>query len=258
MSYKSLVDFFDRLQFYLQRAYDFYGLTEISNTAGMKLLLLKVMAEALSTVVNYIKEMREKPISRLIVRYDPFLADDSTAKVIKVLARKKDLNSRVLGPRRMDSLTNEKTLLSVSRIAAFPGLDSISETPIREKPIHDTGDKKDANQEIGFEADDGVLTVPQVGANGSYGSSIHVLTVPSQRKRHPGNWLPLRPSVSLEVRTEARFRCRWMCRSKCYRSGSHLRTLPSSIRTRLPELESGLSKARHSDGGKRRRKLLRC
>ena len=66
MSYKSLVDFFDRLQFYLQRAYNFYGVIEFSNTAGMKLLLLKVMAEALSTVVDYIKEMREKPISRLI------------------------------------------------------------------------------------------------------------------------------------------------------------------------------------------------
>jgi hypothetical protein len=43
------VDFFDRLQYYLQRAYDFYDLTEFSNKAEIKLLLLKVMAEALST-----------------------------------------------------------------------------------------------------------------------------------------------------------------------------------------------------------------
>jgi len=60
------VDFFDRLQYYLQRVYDFYDFTEFSNTAGLKLLLLKVMAEALSTMVNYIKAMRKKQISRLI------------------------------------------------------------------------------------------------------------------------------------------------------------------------------------------------
>jgi hypothetical protein len=60
------VDFFDRLQYYLQRIYDFYDFTEFSNTAGIKLLLLKVMAEALSAVVDYIKAMKEKPRSRLI------------------------------------------------------------------------------------------------------------------------------------------------------------------------------------------------
>jgi hypothetical protein len=72
-SHKSLADFFDRLQYYLQRVYDCYDpnsvtvtFTEFSNIAGIKLLLLKVMAEALSTVVDYTKVMREKPISRLI------------------------------------------------------------------------------------------------------------------------------------------------------------------------------------------------
>jgi len=59
------VELFDRLQFYLQRVYDFYGFTEFSNTAGIKLLLLKVMAEALSTVMDYIKAMRKKPKRRL-------------------------------------------------------------------------------------------------------------------------------------------------------------------------------------------------
>ena len=60
------MDFFDRLQYYLQRVYDFYDFTEFSNIAGIKLVLLKVMAEALSYVVDYIKAVREKPISRLI------------------------------------------------------------------------------------------------------------------------------------------------------------------------------------------------
>jgi hypothetical protein len=60
------VDFFDRLQYYLQRVYDFCDFAELSNIAGIKLLLLKVMAEALSAVVDYTKAMREKPISKLI------------------------------------------------------------------------------------------------------------------------------------------------------------------------------------------------
>ena len=60
------MDFFDRLQYYLQRVYDFYDFTEFSNIAGVKLLLLKVVAEALSTVVDYTMAMREKPISRFV------------------------------------------------------------------------------------------------------------------------------------------------------------------------------------------------
>jgi hypothetical protein len=60
------VDFFDRLQYRLQFVYGFYDLTEFSNIAGIKLLLLKVMAEALSAVVGYIKAMKEKSNSRLI------------------------------------------------------------------------------------------------------------------------------------------------------------------------------------------------
>jgi hypothetical protein len=64
------VDFFDRLQYYLQRVYDFYDFDEFSNIAGIKLLLLKVMAEALSSMVDYIKTMKQKPISGLICPYD--------------------------------------------------------------------------------------------------------------------------------------------------------------------------------------------
>jgi hypothetical protein len=60
------VDFFDRLQYRLQFVYGFYDLTEFSNIAEIKLLLLKVMAEALSAVVGYIKAMKEKSNSRLI------------------------------------------------------------------------------------------------------------------------------------------------------------------------------------------------
>ncbi|KAI0260992.1 hypothetical protein BGY98DRAFT_1104527 [Russula aff. rugulosa BPL654] len=70
-SYESLVDFFDSHQFHLQRVHEY---TEFSDKAAKKLLLLRLMAVALSNMVNYIKAMRQKP----------------TKKVLKVLARKKD------------------------------------------------------------------------------------------------------------------------------------------------------------------------
>ena len=57
------MDFFDSNQSHLQRVYDF---TELSNTAEIKLSLLSVMAETLSTMVDYIKKLREQPMSRLI------------------------------------------------------------------------------------------------------------------------------------------------------------------------------------------------
>jgi hypothetical protein len=69
----------------------------------------------------------------------------------------------------MDSLTNEETLLSVSRNAAF-------ETPTREKLIGDVSDNLDAGVEL--QANDGALA-PHVGGHGSYSFSMHVLTLPT-------------------------------------------------------------------------------
>ncbi|KAI0262687.1 hypothetical protein BGY98DRAFT_1104080 [Russula aff. rugulosa BPL654] len=110
-SYKKLVDFFDSHQFHLQRVYE----SEFSNTAEIKLLLLTLMAEALSNMVDYIKAMKQRPMK----------------KVLKVLARKKDIN-RIRTPHRLlHSRTNEDALLSVSKSAA---------TPTGEKLIRDTND----------------------------------------------------------------------------------------------------------------------
>jgi hypothetical protein len=65
--YKSLVDFFEDLQYHLQRVCDFFTLIEFSSdTAKIKGLLLKAMAEALTSVVNYIKTIRERPTSKSI------------------------------------------------------------------------------------------------------------------------------------------------------------------------------------------------
>ena len=84
----------------------------------------------------------------------PCPADHCTEKVLKVLARKKDISNRKLVPRRMDTLTNEEALLSVSRSAA---------TPTSERPIHDTSDNLDTIPEVDYKADDSGL-VPPVGA----------------------------------------------------------------------------------------------
>jgi len=80
----------------------------------------------------------------------------------------------------MDTLTNEKTLLSVSslRSAVTNSRDSISATPTGEKPIRDTGDNLDAIREVGYQAEDSALVPPsQVGARSSYSFSMHVLTL---------------------------------------------------------------------------------
>ncbi|KAF8493459.1 hypothetical protein F5888DRAFT_1926975 [Russula emetica] len=102
------------------------------------------MAEALSTVVDYTKAMRERPIKR----------------ALKVLARKKDVK-RILIPHRMDTLTNEDTLLSLSRNPAFERRDSSSATPAGEKLIRETSDNLDAIREVDYQADDSALA-PQV------------------------------------------------------------------------------------------------
>ena len=151
MSYKSLVNFFDRLQYHLQRVCDFYDSTEFSNTAGMKLLLLKVMAEGLSAVVDYFQAIRATPISRLIVNLLIRLcsADHSTEKVARVLTRR-DLG-RIIMPRS----------------AALTG----------EKSIGDTSDILNAIQEVGYQVDDSALA-PQVGAHGSHSFFMLVLTHP--------------------------------------------------------------------------------
>jgi hypothetical protein len=80
----------------------------------------------------------------------------------------------------MDSLTNEDTLLSVSRmprVSASERHDSRSATPTGEKPILDTSDNLDAIQEVKYKADDGA-SAPQGGAHRSYSISVHVLIFP--------------------------------------------------------------------------------
>ena len=160
-------------------------------------------------------------------------------------------------PHRMDTLTNEKTLLSVSRSAEL----SSSATPTGEGPIRDTKDNLDAIQEVGYQANDDALAPPVVGAHGSYSFSMHALNLSPHlcfkmlRKINLRIWLPLKMTVKLEVRTEARSRS---CRPTSFKTGSLLRTLTPPLWQRILELGSGLSKARHSDGGRGRRKVPHC
>ena len=86
----------------------------------------------------------------------PCLADHGTERVLKALARKKDIN-RILMPGhiiRMDMLTNQQNLLSVSRSEEFE---------IQDIDHYQTGDS---------------ALAPQVGAHGSYSFFVHVLTLP--------------------------------------------------------------------------------
>jgi hypothetical protein len=77
----------------------------------------------------------------------------------------------------MDTLTNEDTLLSLSRGPAFERHDSSGAMPAGKKLIRETSDNLDAIREVDYQADDSALA-PQVGAHGSYSFFMHVLTLP--------------------------------------------------------------------------------
>jgi len=192
------VDFFVRFQYYLQ--------------AGIKLLLFNVMAEALSTVVDNTKAMREKPIK----------------KVLKVLARKKDVN-RILMSHRVDTLTNEIFFNFRSQEAWHSNATTVAAQRRPERSPSDTTDNLDAIQEVDCQADDSSLA-PQVAKD----RSKDLAPCEDDRKAASKNG----SKVSLAI-------------TVAHSSG------PSPfMKLRILELGSGLSKARHSDGGKRRKVLL--
>jgi hypothetical protein len=137
------------------------------------------------------------------------LADYSLEKkVLKVLARKKTVKKI---PRRLNTLTDEETLLSMSRSSEVIRRDSSNalETQIGE-PIHDGDENLGVIQEVGPHVDDG-----QPGAHGSRGFSMHVptlfpLAVCLKRQNQPRVWhTPNRALTEkvVEVKVEARLHC---------------------------------------------------
>lgn len=150
------MDFFVRFQYYLQ--------------AGIKLLLFNVMAEALSTVVDNTKAMREKPIK----------------KVLKVLARKKDVN-RILMSHRVDTLTNEIFLTFGLKKRGI-------QTP---RQWQRNADRREAHP---------IPPTIWTRFRRSIARPMIAHWPLKSRKTDPRIWLPVKMTVKLQVRTEARFR----------------------------------------------------
>jgi hypothetical protein len=131
------------------------------------------MAETLSTLADFTKTMKEKPISGFDIIHTAFhLADHNTAKILMSLVGKKDVvaSKNISRLQVMDSLTHEESILSVSR-----SLDvSRGATPVGEL-ILNAGDNLGVIQEDDLHIGDSEI-LAQTGALGPHRFSIHVLT----------------------------------------------------------------------------------
>lgn len=104
-NYNSLVNLFERIQFFLQRL---NACSEIPYSPRMKGLLWDIMAEVLSTLAVFTQRMKETPMSGSDLLMHPALADHCIEKFVKGLVRRTHLEDV---PQRLNRLTNEETLI---------------------------------------------------------------------------------------------------------------------------------------------------
>ncbi len=108
-SYKTLVDLFERTQFFLQRLYQY---TTAPLTPEMMELLAKIFGQVLSVLAFSTKAMKESRISMSIHFGWSFLAEYTTGKFMKKLVGKTDVEDAL---QRLDMLTKEENLMVVAR-----------------------------------------------------------------------------------------------------------------------------------------------
>ena len=110
-SYETLVNLFERIQFFLQRLNRYAALPL---TPEMTVLLGKIMAQVLSVLALSTKAMKERRISGSLrlMSYQYFMADYETEKFMKRLAGRTDLEDAL---QRLDILTKEENLMTAAR-----------------------------------------------------------------------------------------------------------------------------------------------
>ena len=108
-SYESLVNLFERIQFFLQRLNRY---TAIPLTPDMTILLGKIMAQVLSILALSTKEMKEMRISGSIRQIFSFMADYDTEKFMKRIVGRTDVEDAL---QRLDMLTKEECLMTAAR-----------------------------------------------------------------------------------------------------------------------------------------------
>jgi hypothetical protein len=108
-SYKTLVNLFERTQFFLQRLNQY---TAAPLTPEMTELLAKILAQVLSVLAFSTKAMKRGRISVFIRSKYSFLADCSTERFLKRLLGKTDVEDAL---QRLDMLTKEENLMMAAR-----------------------------------------------------------------------------------------------------------------------------------------------
>jgi hypothetical protein len=100
---------FERIHFFLQRLNSY---TRISLTREFTVLLGKIMAQVLSILALSTKLITERRISELVRHLCSSLADYGAEKFLKRLMGRTDVEDALL---RLDSLTNEESLMAVAK-----------------------------------------------------------------------------------------------------------------------------------------------
>jgi hypothetical protein len=107
-SYETLVNLFERTQFFLQRLNHYIT---ASLTQEMTELLAMILAQVLSVLALSTKEMKESRISVFIYSRQYFLADHGSEKLMKRFMGKTEVED---GLQRLDMLTKEENLMTAA------------------------------------------------------------------------------------------------------------------------------------------------
>ena len=144
------MNFFERVQFFLQRANFFFSDLPDSLSAGLKTKLWDIMAEVLSTLASFTKTMKEdsgRRFSRLLLLVHLFLTDYDTENILRGLVRRTDIEDVSL--RRLDDLTKEERfILATTTLETAPHNDGGA--TMRE-PIRDVDEKVNPHHASGNE-----------------------------------------------------------------------------------------------------------
>ena len=107
-SYETLINLFERTQFFLQRLNQYVA---SPLTPEMMELLAKILAQVLSVLALSTKEIKERRISMLIFSRYSSLADDSVEKFMKRLIGRTEVED---GFQQLDMLTKEENLMTAA------------------------------------------------------------------------------------------------------------------------------------------------
>ena len=141
-SHDTLIQLFERINFFLQRL---KGYTGIPLTNESRELLGKIMAQLLLILALSTKAMTERRISELIRSRCLFLADYGLEKILKKLVGRTDVEDALL---QLDMLTKEESLMMLVR--------NLEVTHHVDGVVHDVDDNVKATKVLVEDIDDNV------------------------------------------------------------------------------------------------------